>query len=222
MSARMPTGNIAANSDTNRPVMMVTHVRGVELRMDVGQLPGQQAVARHGEEDAGLAVHHHQDDRRQREVGRHADHVASAREADHAQHVGQWLLAANERLLPLQAAASSGVAPRCRRHRCAPSASAARQPRRRRRSRRAGRTPCTSQASRSSRSGCCVADSWSLLPRSIPHRSRRRRRRSRLRHRARRCRASGLPQPFGKNGSKLASCDSWNGDDDEGGQRDRS
>jgi len=43
------------------------HMRGAEPRMDRGELVGKQPVTGHDEEDAGLAEHHHQDDRPQRD-----------------------------------------------------------------------------------------------------------------------------------------------------------
>ena len=40
------------------------HVSVIESALDIGQLARQQAIARHGEQDARLAVQHHQHDRR--------------------------------------------------------------------------------------------------------------------------------------------------------------
>ena len=64
--------------------------------MDLGQAFRQQAVARHHEEDAGLAEDHHQDDRRQGQEGGGAQGVADLGVTDDAQDVGQRLVGADQ------------------------------------------------------------------------------------------------------------------------------
>ena len=65
--------------------------------MDLGQALGEQTVAAHHEEDAGLREQQHQDDRGQREERRDSEHVAHARETDLAQHMRQRLVRADQR-----------------------------------------------------------------------------------------------------------------------------
>ena len=73
------------------------HVRRAIFRVHLRQHAGQQAIAAHHEEHAGLREHHHEHDRRQRETGRQAEHVAHAGMADGAQHVRQRFVGANNR-----------------------------------------------------------------------------------------------------------------------------
>ncbi len=73
------------------------HVRGAIFRVHLRQHAGQQAIAAHHEEHAGLREHHHEDDGRQCETGRQAEHVAHAGMADGAQHVGERFVGADDR-----------------------------------------------------------------------------------------------------------------------------
>ena len=65
--------------------------------MNLGQPFREQSVARHHEEDARLAEQQDEDDRRQRDESRNAEHVADAAPADLAQHVRERLVRANQR-----------------------------------------------------------------------------------------------------------------------------
>ena len=71
-------------------------IRRLPLRVDLGELLGKQAVARHDEEDAGLAEQQDQDDRRQRQDRGIAEHVADRAEADLAKDVRQRLVRADQ------------------------------------------------------------------------------------------------------------------------------
>ena len=73
-------------------------VRRAETRMHRGELVRKQAVAGHDEEDPGLAEHHHQHDRRERDERRDAHEVADPLIADRAQNMGQRLARADQRL----------------------------------------------------------------------------------------------------------------------------
>ena len=81
---------------TTTPVMAVTMYGVFHFGMHFGELLRKQAVARHDEEDAGLAEQQDQDDRRQGEDRGIAEHVADRAEADLAQDVGQRLVRADQ------------------------------------------------------------------------------------------------------------------------------
>ena len=156
-------------------------VRRLPLRVDLRQRLRQQAVARHHEEDAGLAEQQDQDDRRQRDEGGIAEQVADRAVADLCAARGPAARASRPGHLGILRAWRTGA-------RALPSRSGSGTPSGAHdrlaadRADRAGRDQhvedgADGEASRSGRSARCAAGSWSPRPRSRPRRSRHKRRR---------------------------------------------
>ncbi len=74
-------------------------MRRIETGMDAAEHLGQEAIACHHEEDAGLSEQQHQNDRRQRQEGGQTQQIPQRSPADLSQHQRQRLPRADQGLL---------------------------------------------------------------------------------------------------------------------------